>query len=1108
MRIFRRTLLVAVLLGAWAFVGRDRAPLPVTLSEAVAGPAAGPSHLEGAPDGLRPADKSNHDLTALKIFNKVVLYVKDNYVDPKRIRPKEMLIQALEAVEHTVPDVLVVADKDQGHVLLNVNGKTRDFDVSHVDSLWKMSFTMKDIFDFIASNMRPVEDTREVEYAAINGMLSTLDPHSILLKPELYREMRLTTKGEFGGLGFVIQMREGNLTVIRVLPQTPAFKAGIKRDDVIRKIGEESTVNMDLNEAVSKLRGPVGSRVTITVDRKVLEKPMVLTLARDMISIESVQSKLLAGNVGYVRLKNFQGNTTRDLQAALNRLGQETKPTGGLKGLVLDLRGDPGGLLEQAIQVTDLFVSQGTIVTTVANMERVREEKRAHADEGDIIVPLAVLVNPGSASASEIVAGALKNLNRATIIGQQTFGKGSVQVLYEFGSPSGNASEESALKLTIAKYLTPGDVSIQEVGIEPDIELIPTRVTADRVNVFAPRKTIGEADLEHHFGNPGSQAAATKREDVLGREKPFATIHYLKEDTRQKDASARQQKLEEGKDPKLSKTDKSLGKKKPGEADPLLDTEPGRIDEDLYDQLDAETQDEVKEDFEVLFARDFVLKAPATQRDRMLSLGTPFIQERLEKEQERINGAIAALGVDWSPGPTPKAAQIQATLKPGPDRRIQAGERFDLEVTAENRGTEPIKRLRAWTESENPLLDHREFVFGALKPGEKRSWKVPVQIPKDLTSRRDDVTVKFLDDAGPLPETLVAELNFAELPRPAFAFGWQVLDDCAACNGDGIAQRNESVQILVDVTNVGPGKALDAFAQIKNAADQNVFIEKGRFRLGDLAPGETKTAHFQLEVKKGYVGETFPLKFAVGDVQLEEFATEKLQLGIADRPLTVEARKGLVRLDGGAAVLARPDPQAGMLFRVAKGGAVVPELGRVNGLVKVELEKGRFAFVRPQDAHEVKSGKPATPKDFQSVAFREPPQISVNVEPEKGGLVASGDRFTLTGTVTDPLGLLDMYVLVNDQKVFFRTVDAKTADPTRIKFTTDFPLKEGANYVLVVARQTQDYASRKALVIRRRPAAVAQALGRPTPDGTAQGWVRPEGTPPAPPPDARAAGKP
>jgi carboxyl-terminal processing protease len=1078
-RLMRRSLLVLVLLGAWALLARDHAPLPFTVGEAVAGPAA---RGEGSSDVLRNADRPPHDLSALKIFNKVVIYVKDAYVDPKRINPREMMIAALEQVERTVPDVMVEADKERNSLHVNVNGKTRDFDISRVDSLWKMSFQMKDVFEFIGTNLRPSEDTRDVEYAAVNGMLSTLDPHSVLLKPEYYREMRLTTKGEFGGLGFVIQMKESNLTVVRVLPRTPASRAGIKKDDQIKKIGEESTVNMDLNEAVSKLRGPVDSRVTITVERKALDKPMVLTLARANISIESVQSKLLAGNVGYIRLKNFQGNTTRDMQTALGKLSSDAEATGGLKGLVVDLRGNPGGLLEQAIQVSDLFLSQGTIVTTVSLSERQREEKRAHADDGDNKYPLAVLVNPGSASASEIVAGALKNLNRAVIIGQQTFGKGSVQVLYEFGSPSGNPNDESALKLTIAKYLTPGDVSIQEVGVEPDIELVPTRVTADRVNVFAPRKTLGEADLEHHFGNSSTQAAATKREEVLGKEKPFVSIRYLKEDAKQKDAAARQQKVEEGKDPKLSRSDKVSdkptkpdGKKKDG-AHPALDADPNKPDEDLYDQLDAEAQDEVKEDFEVLFARDFVIKQPYVQRDRMLQVGKPYLVERGEQEKERINTAIAALGVDWTPGPTPRLPQLQATLRPGPEKRLNPGDTFDLEVTVENKGTEPLSRIRAWTESEDPLLDRREFLFGALKPGEKRTWKAPVKVPKDLYSRRDDVTVKFLDDQGPLPQQLVAEVNFGELARPAFALDWQVVDDCAQCNGDGVAQRGETVTLLVDVTNQGPGKSLDAVGSIKNAADQNIFIEKGRFRLGELAPGETKTARFQLEVKKGYVGDSFPLKLAIIDEPLEEFSAERLNLPLSDRPYAVEPRKGAVRLEPGAQVLAGPDDRAPTMARVKKAG-VLPILARVNGLTKVETEKGRFGFVRAADAHDARNAK-AAPPDLTAVPYREPPQIALAVDQSQGGVVAPSDRFSLSGTVVEPKGLLDMYVLVNDQKVFFRTSDSPKNEPTKLKFSADFPLKEGANTVMVVARQTQDFSSRKVLIIRRRPAAVAQALAR------------------------------
>jgi len=1016
----------------------------------------------------RGSDKPVHDLTSLRIFTKVILYVKDNYVDPKRVKPKEMMINALEYVEKTVPDVIVDGNTETGKLKVTVNGKTRDFDISHVDSLWKMSFTIKDVFDYISRNMRPLEDTRDIEYAAVNGMLSTLDPHSVLLKPEMYREMKLQTKGEFGGLGFVIQMKEGNLTVVKVLPKTPAHRASIKKDDQIQKIAEESTVNMDLNEAVSKLRGPVDSKVTITVDRKGWDKPQVMTLTRAMINIESVQSKLLSQNVGYIRLKNFQGNTTRELQSSISQLAKEAESSGGLKGIVLDLRGNPGGLLEQAIQVSDMFLSQGTIVATVGLSDKLREEKKAHPDEGDNLYPVAVLVNAGSASASEIVAGALKNLNRAVIIGRQTFGKGSVQVLYEM--------DDMALKLTIAKYLTPGDVSIQEVGIVPDITLIPTRVTKDRLDVFAPRKSVGEADLEHHFGNPSSQAVAKKREEVLGRQKSAEEVKYLKEDAKQVDASAKQQLAEEGKAPKVSS--RANDKAPKGKKDPLLDTELPGTEHELDDQLDAESQDEVKEDFEVLFARDFVVNAPFIERDKMLRAGHNFVEMKKQQEEVRIDAAIAALGIDWTPGPTPRVPQLVASLKPGSTQKLNPGEPLELDLNVENRGAESFRRLRAWTESDNPYLDRREFAFGALKSGEKKSWKVQLKMPKDITSRRDEVTVKFYDDHGALPETLVSELNFAEIPRPAFAFDWQVIDDCTQCNGDGMVQRGEHVSLLLDVKNVGSGKALDAFAQIKNAADQNIFIEKGRFKLGEIAPGETKTAKFVLEVKKAYKADSFPLKLAIVDEPLEEFSTEKLQIPVTDSGPEVEAKKMVVKLPDRTELFESPEKTARPIARLPKGAVLATE-ARVGAFYKVDLEKGRFAFVRVAEAKEAKGAKPTPLKEIEHLPFRDPPQIALTVDPSQGGIVVESDKFSLSGVVTNPKSLLDMYILVNDQKVFFKGASGAEGDPPRIKFSTDFALKEGNNNVLVVARESPDFASRKSLVIRRRPAAVAQKLANP-----------------------------
>ena len=1052
-RISRRVVVVLLLLGAWALVGGDRAPLPVTMSAAAA--TSSWEEEDEAPSAEKPA----HDLLGLRIFTKVILHVKDNYVDPRRIKPREMMVAALEYVEKTVPDVIVDGSPDSDRLTVTAGTKTQTFDLSHIDSLWKLSFTMKDVFQFISRNMRPMEDTRDIEYAAVNGMLSKLDPHSVLMRPEVYREMKLTTKGEFGGLGFVIQMREGNLTVVRVLPGTPAFRAGIKKDDQIKKIGEESTINMDLNEAVSKLRGPVDSKVTITVERKSWERPQTMTLARAIITIESVQSKLLASNVGYVRLKNFQSNTTRDLQAALKELAKKAEPSGGLKGLVLDLRGNPGGLLDAAIQVSDLFLSQGMIVATVGLSDKLREEKRAHSEGDDVALPMAVLVNAGSASASEIVAGALKNLDRAVIVGRQTFGKGSVQVLYDF-------RDDSALKLTIAKYLTPGDVSIQEVGIVPDIDLVPTRVTKERLDVFAPRRSMGEADLDAHFGNPSSAVAATKREDVLAREKPAEQLKYLKDDGRPKETATAKPPAEAGKAPKAPPRPAQ------GDADPLLDTNlPG---EELDDQLDAETQDEIKEDFEVLFARDFVLQAPSAGRQQMIQAGKAFVEEQRRDEQARIDAAISALGMDWSPGETPAGTHLVATVRPGPEQKLPAGELLELEVTVENRGTKPLHRVRGWTECpDNPYLDRRELLFGKLKPGEKRSWKVPIRMPLEMTSRRDQLTLKLFDESGPLGEPVLSELNFAEQPRPVFAFNWQVLDRCESCNGNGEVERGEAVDLLLDVTNTGTGKALDSFAQIKNAADQNIFIDKGRFKLGELLPGQTKTARFHFEVKRAYKGESFPLKVAIVDEKLEEFTTEKLQVPIRPQPRRLEAKKGLVKLADKATLYSAPAEDARVVAQLPRG-ALLASLGTSGDFVKVELDKERFAFAHLADARDWPRGQAALPRETVFPPSRIPPVITLSADSSQGGIVASGDHFTLSGTVTSEQPSLDMYVLVNDQKVFFQTVPTPGDEPAKINFSTRFALKEGNNNVLVVARESQDFASRRSLVIRRRPPALAQ----------------------------------
>ena len=1037
-RTIRRAAVLLALAGSWAFIAGDSLPGPIALAHA------------SVADDVSNA-KGNYDLAALKIFNRVVIQLKDSYVDPKRVDPKLMLVAALDAVEKTVAEVLVDGDEKSKTIKVTVGSATRDFDVSGVDSLWKMSFTMRDVFDFISKHLvTKDQDQREIEYAAINGMLSTLDPHSILLKPDYFKEMKLQTRGEFGGLGFVIQMKESNLTVVRVLKNTPAQRAGIKPKDVITKIGEESTVNMDLNDAVSRLRGKPDSKVTITIVRgDAAPKPVPLT--RAIIAIESVDAKgLLKGGVGYIHLKTFQGNSSRDIEAALD--GLKKKNGGKLSGLVLDLRGDPGGLLEEAIRVSDLFISEGTIVTTVGYGDKMREVKRAHAEGTEADLPLAVLVNSGSASASEIVAGALKNDNRAVIIGQRSFGKGSVQVLYDF-------PDDSALKLTIAQYLTPNDISIQEVGITPDIALEAARVNKDHIEVFAPRKTMGEADLEHHLTNPGDAKPFAKREDVVPKDKPAYTLEYLKDEPK-----------------------KVASKDKKGGHEDVDTMSPGQADDDIdFDAIDDDSINKLLNGYEVTFSRDLLLAAPANDRRQIVAKAAPFMAQQEKLQSDKIAAAIQALGVNWEKGP--RGGKLSLEASPAPTVVNKAGDTVPLTVTVRNDGDSPAYRVRGWTESEDPYFDRREFVIGELGPHQKKSWTVPIKTAKDLISRRDAVTYKLFDDQGQVGAPVVADLNIAELPRPAFAYSAQVVDDCKdGCNGDGITERGETVTLTVDVKNIGQGVAKESYASIKNDSDENVFIDKGRFNLGELAPGETKTATFKLTVKKAYQGDTYAVKLAVIDEPMEEFLADRMVLQVAHAGVKSIAKSGAVKLGTleASRTAVAPSPAGGEVailagarsdlhqIAKAKSGEVLPIEARVGDYYRVQWAPGRTGFVAAAMAHEV-SGAAARKAEksahAEHVFQHDEPLITVNADTSKGGIQTSADHFTLSGTAVDPAKLRDMYVFVNDQKVFFHSTGDHPEE--KIAFTTDFPLKAGNNTVTVVAREDDDLIGRRTLVIRR-----------------------------------------
>lgn len=381
--------------------------------------------------------------------------------------------------------------------------------------------TLSEVYGRIKQDyVEPVKDEKLLE-DAIRGMLTGLDPHSAYLDKEQYDELKVGTTGQFGGLGIEVGMENGFVKVISPIDDTPAQKAGVKAGDLIIRLDDKPVKGMSLNDAVKIMRGEPGSPIVLTIVREGAEQPIKLKLVRDIIKVKSVKSRMLEDGYGYVRLSSFQAKTGESMIEAIDEL----KKSGKLLGLVIDLRNNPGGVLNAAVSVSDAFLDDGLIVYTDGRVEDAK--MKFSASSGDILdgAPIVVLINAGSASASEIVAGALQDHKRAVIMGEKTFGKGSVQTIL----PTSNGA---AVKLTTARYYTPSGRSIQAEGISPDVQISRLKLEAVSQSEFGPLK---EADLANHLENNESGA----------KKSPAKTPMLGKEESATKDAPKTREEIED-----------------------------------------------------------------------------------------------------------------------------------------------------------------------------------------------------------------------------------------------------------------------------------------------------------------------------------------------------------------------------------------------------------------------------------------------------------------------------------------------------------------------------------------------------------------------------------
>jgi len=984
-----------------------------------------------APQAAAKTDRSGtYDLAKARMLARVVGHIRAHYVAPERVDPKSMAAAALERVQLEVPEVRVETERaasGQPRLLrVTVGDVTREFGLDKVNDLYELNWKLTDVFAFLERHLPPQVDLEALEYAAINGLLATLDPHTVLLPPRVYRELQLSQKGRFGGLGITVGDVDGTLVIQGVMRETPASEAGLKEGDHIVQIGGESAVNMDLDEAINLLRGEPGSQVTLWIRRDGWPVARPFALSRREIQIPSVEHQALGHGIGYVVVRGFQESTDQDLELALDELD---KVPGGLQGLVLDLRDNPGGLLDKAIAISDVFLSSGTVVTTVREGGRESEESHATMANTRAQLPLVVLVNKGSASASEIVAGALKRNDRALVIGQRTFGKGSVQVVYRI--------DEAALKLTIAQYLTPGDVSIQGVGIVPDIDL----------------QTIKSPGRHGGLAGDGALDLLPAPEDQGGERALRA--HLSSDKTRNEVPAAILRLLDDA---------KTSTHRQPRGAEKIPDAT-------------------------VLLAVDVLKQAPSPLRKQALVQLTGFLAERQKVEDARITAALAPTGVDWRAGPeasarTPIGARLEVVPARGGGEAVVAGQKALVRLTLDNPGKRPLQRVFAELDSSLAAFDNKELAFGVLEPGQSVTKELAVVVSPGAPSAGDRIVAHLYADRVALDASADALVRIEPRPAPVFGHTLQVRDPPGdKGNGDGLLQRGEKATLAVWVTNLGQGPAEALLATLKNQAGPDVYLSLGRREPGRLEPGQTVEVTFELEVLPTLESRVVELELGLSDMKAPGQATEATTATIAlpvypDGMPRREPAGGLIVLGtaatlihGGAhrdaAPIAEALPSSVLDVRARAGDwleVTWPEPAPAGGKDKgkpivragwVAVERGRLATegaATPDAVVPVVQVRPPV------VSFRPVPTITREAELVLDGAATFGGRAAARRMV---------YVFRGRQKIWFGAADAKETARDELPFKVTVPLEPGRNEVVVYAREGDARPTRTSFIIHR-----------------------------------------
>ncbi|OGG96458.1 MAG: hypothetical protein A2508_00870 [Candidatus Lambdaproteobacteria bacterium RIFOXYD12_FULL_49_8] len=752
------------------------------------------------------------------LIPKVLEMVKRGYVDQGRVQPLRMLEGALERVSATVAPVLteMKVTGDQVVISVKVDKHQKEIKSKVPKTVRDLNQLLQEVADFIKGHLDRDESLEEVDYALINGFLKKLDPHTTLLVPEVYSDFSTSTSGNFGGVGMMIGLRDGELTVISPIDGTPASRAGLQAKDKVVQIDDESTINMALPDAVKKLRGEAGTEVVIYIMRKGFNEPKRVPIIRDIIKINSVESEVFTkgkDRVGYIQIKTFGKNTDIELDQALEDMDYDLKT---FKGLILDLRNNPGGLLSQAIKVSYRFLNAGVIVSTAGLDSDSKQSFEAHWFSTLNEMPLIVLINHGSASASEIVTAALKKNKRALIMGSTSFGKGSVQQVIPLKGGS-------ALKMTTSKYLTPGDISIQSVGVSPHIEVVPYFIDQDFLRVTPQSNDNGEDSLEENFEEWGDRDKA---------EKPELSAFYLYED--EEKAKAQAKSAENGED---------------------------NPDDEEQDDSKKARLERLNKDFLVQSSLEILVKNKSTNFAGLIKEANGYMTAEEKAQEAKMIERFKKFDAPWAQLPAKGKPKLVAKswVEIEKDKKwvkldgpVPADSQIRLYLEVENQGGGTTGRLVATTHSKNPVFDDRQLAFGSLAEKKSRVWFLPIRISTSSLTRNDLINFDLTDLSDKVLASHQMALIIQEKPMPRFDYQLRFLDNNdkgAAGNKNGIMEPGETIAVEVTVKNNGVGASGKLSLLFKNGEGERVFLKNGRLTLEPLAPGQGSKALFLFEYR-------------------------------------------------------------------------------------------------------------------------------------------------------------------------------------------------------------------------------------------------------------------